>query len=315
MPMIEVEDLRKNYGSFRALSGVDFEVNRGEILGFLGPNGAGKTTTMKILTGFLHPSGGRASVDGHDVVEESLAVRRKIGYLPESTPLYDDMPVADYLRYCGRLRRMGGRHLRERIQTVVGMTSLGPKYRAPIKTLSKGYRQRVGIAQALLHEPEIVILDEPTVGLDPNQVIDARNLIAEVGERRTVILCSHILPEVEAVCSRVVIIDRGRLVKAGTPAALSAETGEKAFFEVSAVSEPEALSGALAAVDGVHAVASTGHGEGVAHARFESGRPGAEVGRDVSASLAERGLMLVSFTPRRASLEEVFRLATREGDA
>ena len=232
MAMIEVEDLRKNYGSFKALRGVTFEVDKGEILGFLGPNGAGKTTTMKVLTGYLYPTGGRATVGGHDVMENSVEVRRRIGYLPENTPLYDDLAVSDYLRYCGKLRGMGGRRLRRRIDDVVAVTDLWPKFRAPIKTLSKGYRQRVGIAQALLHEPDIIILDEPTVGLDPNQVVEVRSLIRSVGRDRTVILCSHILPEVEATCDRVVIIDNGLIVANGTPTALKQEFGGESLEDV-----------------------------------------------------------------------------------
>ncbi|HYC77683.1 MAG TPA: ATP-binding cassette domain-containing protein [Planctomycetota bacterium] len=219
--MIEVRDLWKSYGSFHALLGVTFHVARGEILGFLGPNGAGKTTAMKIMTGFIYPSSGTVTVGGVDVVEDSLAVRRQIGYLPEHTPLYPDLTVAEYLRFCASLRGMEADYARRRLDVVADLCSLRPKWRAPIKTLSKGYRQRVGIAQALLHEPEVLILDEPTVGLDPNQVAPIRDIIRDVGRERTVILCSHILPEVEAVCGRVVIINEGRIVGDGTPRELA----------------------------------------------------------------------------------------------
>ena len=225
MSMIQVEHLTKNYGSFQALCGISFEVGRGEILGFLGPNGAGKTTTMKILTGFLYPTSGRASIAGFDVMEHPVEVKRRLGYLPENTPLYDDLTVAEYLRYCGRLRGMDRVWLRSRTDAVIALTHLEPKYRAVIRTLSKGYRQRVGIAQALLHEPEIIILDEPTVGLDPNQVIDVRTLIRDVGSERTVIICSHVLPEVQATCGRVVIISEGNIVANGTTDDLIREHG------------------------------------------------------------------------------------------
>jgi ABC-2 type transport system ATP-binding protein len=219
--MIEVRDLCKSYGSFQALSGVSFDVRRGEILGFLGPNGAGKTTAMKIMTGFIYPSAGSVTVGGMDVVERSLDVRKMIGYQPEHNPLYPDLTVAEYLGFCAQLRDLGSARARERIDAVIGLCSLEPKRRAPIRTLSKGYRQRVGIAQALLHEPDVLILDEPTVGLDPNQVVPIRDIIRDVGKERTVILCSHILPEVEAVCARVVIIAEGRIVGDGAPRELA----------------------------------------------------------------------------------------------
>lgn len=312
MSMIEVEDLRKDYGSFRALAGIDFRVDRGEILGFLGPNGAGKTTTMKILTGFLHPSGGRAAVAGKDVLEDSIAVRQKIGYLPESTPLYPDMTVREYLRYCGKLRRMGGKRLAERVDAVVGMTTLGPKLRAPIKTLSKGYRQRVGIAQALIHEPEIIILDEPTVGLDPNQVLDARRLISEVGEDRTVILCSHILSEVEAVCGRVVIVNRGRIVADGTPAELAATLGDAHRYEVTVVGTEAALRDALGSADGISDCVGLGSNGPLASAAFTSAADHAGTARVVTAALAGPGLAIARLEPQAASLEEVFRRRTAE---
>lgn len=312
MSMIEVEDLRKNYGAFRALRGVDFTVDKGEILGFLGPNGAGKTTTMKILTGFLNPTAGKAVVAGHNVLEDSVEVRRRIGYLPENTPLYEDMTVREYLRFCGRLRRMGGPRLNERIDDVVGLTALEPKFRAPIKTLSKGYRQRVGIAQALLHEPEILILDEPTVGLDPNQVVDVRGLIREVGESRTVILCSHILSEVEATCGRVVIINVGKIVADGTPEELKQEVSDRTWFDVRAKGDSSTVTTAVGNVSGVAGATATGEALGVTTVRFESARPEGDMGPAITSALSGAGLELVSITPRRASLEDVFRGLTQE---
>jgi ABC-2 type transport system ATP-binding protein len=214
--MIEVRDLWKSYGGFHAVLGVSFSVARGEIVGFCGPNGAGKTTCMKILTGFMVPSRGTVRIGGVDVVKDSFATRKMVGYLPENTPLYPDMTVREYLRFCADLRRMPSGRARARIDAVVELCSLQPKYRAGIKTLSKGYRQRVGIAQAILHEPEVLILDEPTVGLDPNQVVPVRQIIKDVGRSRTVILCSHILSEVEATCGRVMIIHEGVIVGDGT---------------------------------------------------------------------------------------------------
>lgn len=312
MSMIEVEDLRKNYGAFRALRGVDFAVDKGEILGFLGPNGAGKTTTMKILTGFLNPTSGKAVVAGHNVLEDSVAVRRRLGYLPEHTPLYEDMTVREYLRFCGRLRRMGGAHLSDRIVRVVGLTGLEPKFDALVNTLSKGYRQRVGIAQALLHEPEILILDEPTVGLDPNQVVDVRSLIREIGEDRTVILCSHILPEVEATCGRVVIIHVGEIVADGTPEELRSNFSARTWFDVKAMGETTRVTEVVGNVSGVAGVTATGEALGVTAVRFESAQPEGDIGPSVTAALTGAGIKLVSLTPRRTSLEDVFRGLTRD---
>lgn len=313
MPVIEVEDLRKNYGAFKALLGISFQVDQGEVLGFLGPNGAGKTTTMKILTGFLNPSGGRASIGGHDVVESSLEARRLIGYLPENTPLYEDMTVRAYLRFCGKLRGMGGSHLRQRMRRVVGIAGLEPKYRAPIKTLSKGYRQRVGIAQALLHEPGIIILDEPTVGLDPNQVVEVRSLIGEMGRRRTVILCSHILSEVEAVCGRVVIIHEGQIVGNGSPEELAGRLDVDRFYDISVRGDGDMLLQALGAVDGVTNASLVRQAGPVAEARFEARDDGTASG--AAASLVSGGLELLSLVPRRASLEDVFRTVTGAREA
>jgi len=312
MAMIEVEDLRKNYGAFRALRGVDFTVDKGEILGFLGPNGAGKTTTMKILTGFLNPTAGKAVVAGHNVLEDSVTVRRRIGYLPEHTPLYEDMTVKEYLRFCGRLRSMGGAHLFDRITRVVGLTALEPKFNALIHTLSKGYRQRVGIAQALLHEPEILILDEPTVGLDPNQVVDVRSLIREIGEARTVVLCSHILPEVEATCGRVVIINVGEIVADGTPEELRGGFSNSTWFDVRAKGEAVRVTEAVGNVSGVAGATTTGEALGVASVRFESSRTEGEMGPAVATALIGAGIELVSLTARRASLEDVFRGLTQD---
>jgi ABC-2 type transport system ATP-binding protein len=221
--MIEVQDLWKSYGGFHALLGISFRIARGEIVGFCGPNGAGKTTCMKILTSYMLPSRGSVRVGGADVVEDAVQTRRMIGYLPENTPLYPDMTVREYLKFCADLRKMPGRRARARIDDVVEQCSLQPKFRAPIKTLSKGYRQRVGIAQAILHEPEVLILDEPTVGLDPNQVVPVRKIIKDVGSARTVILCSHILSEVEATCGRVIVIHEGVIAGDGTVAELQAQ--------------------------------------------------------------------------------------------
>jgi ABC-2 type transport system ATP-binding protein len=310
MAMIEVEQLTKYYGSFPALLSVDFAVDRGEILGFLGPNGAGKTTTMKILTGFLNPSSGRATIAGHNVMEDSVEIRRRIGYLPENTPLYEDLRVVDYLRYCGRLRRMKGARLKTRIDAVVSTTSLWPKFKAPIRTLSKGYRQRVGLAQALLHEPDIIILDEPTVGLDPNQVVDVRRLIQEVGDDRTVILCSHILSEVEATCGRVVIINQGSIVANGTPQQLREELSSGGTIDVTVRSSGDRLKEVLASAGGITGSRVIRDSDGLATARCDLQTAGAS--DPILSALQQANLAVYSLTPNHASLEDVFRNLTKE---
>ncbi len=215
-PVIQIRELTKDYGDFRALKGISFDVRKGEILGLLGPNGAGKSTTMKILTGYISATSGEVTVDGLDLFREPLETRRRIGYLPESTALYTDMVVYDYLVYCGEMRGFSRKQCDERIGVLAKRVGIVEKLSASIGTLSKGYKQRVGLAQALLHNPQIVILDEPTSGLDPNQIVEIRELIKELGKDHTVILSTHILPEVRQTCDRIVIVHRGTIVADGT---------------------------------------------------------------------------------------------------
>jgi ABC-2 type transport system ATP-binding protein len=219
--MIQVKNLVKHYGSFIALKGISFEVPSGQVLGFLGPNGAGKSTTMKILTGYLYPSRGMVLVDGIDVQRDPLAVRKKVGYLPETNPLYMDMRVDDYLRFVGSVRGLRGKELLQGLQRVVEVCGLPRVYRKDIRELSKGYRQRVGLAQAMIHDPEILVLDEPTSGLDPNQIVEIRELIRSLGADRTVLLSTHYLQEVEATCDRILIVSQGQLVADGTAESLT----------------------------------------------------------------------------------------------
>ncbi len=214
--MIEVEGLEKSYGFARALKGISFSVQKGEVVGFLGPNGAGKSTTMKILTGYLLPSAGRASVAGHDVVAESLECRRRIGYLPESTPLYTEMRVDDYLSFCADIRGVPAGRRRSAVSRAVELCGLSRVLRKNIVELSKGYKQRVGLAQAIVHDPPVLILDEPTSGLDPNQIVEVRKLIERLGAEHTVVLSTHYLQEVERSCSRVIIVSQGEIVADGT---------------------------------------------------------------------------------------------------
>lgn len=217
--MIEVKGLVKHYGSKRAVDGVSFTVNRGDILGFLGPNGAGKSTTMKMITGFLRPDAGTALVDGHDVTRDPVAVKSRVGYLPESAPAYGEMTVEEFLGFIAEVRGFRSRVAREsQVERALGLTQLGPVRTQTIETLSKGYKQRVGFAQALLHNPPVLILDEPTDGLDPNQKNEVRTLIKQLAAEKAVVLSTHILEEVEAICTRVIIISQGKVVVDESPA-------------------------------------------------------------------------------------------------
>jgi len=209
--MIKVENLTKRYGGFAAINELNFEVEKGEIVGFLGPNGAGKSTTMKILTSFLPATSGRASIGGFDVFEQSIEARKRLGYLPENTPLYTDMRVGEYLRFRAHLKGVAGRKVRQAVGDALELCSLKDVERKIIGALSKGYRQRVGLADALVHDPDLLILDEPTIGLDPNQVRHVRELIKHLGGKRTVLISTHILPEVEIMCSRVIVIHKGKI--------------------------------------------------------------------------------------------------------
>mgnify|MGYP002409996587 FL=1 len=215
--MVEARSLSKSYGQTRALTDLSFKISRGEVVGFLGPNGAGKTTTMKILTGFLRPSAGQALVGGVDVAEDPLATRARIGYLPESAPLYNDMMVLDFLEYASDLRGVPREGRREKLKAICQRCGLLEVLGKDIGHLSKGFRQRVGLAQAIVHDPDLIILDEPTSGLDPNQIVEIRELIKDLGREKTVILSTHILPEVQATCGRIIIVADGKLVADDTP--------------------------------------------------------------------------------------------------
>lgn len=249
-PMIEVSDLTRRYGGLQALSGVSFQIRRGEIVGFLGPNGAGKSTALKVMTCYLSPTSGSVRIAGLDVQDHPMEVREKFGYLPESAPLYLDMTAYDYLQYVGGLRGLSGADLKRRVVAVSQKVGITHVLGQVTGTLSKGYRQRVCLAQALIHDPEILILDEPTVGLDPNQVVEIRSLIKELGKERTVILSTHILPEVLATCDRILIIHKGRIVADGSPLALQMELAENPpvlarYKAQSSESDPQVLVGAV----------------------------------------------------------------------
>jgi ABC-2 type transport system ATP-binding protein len=221
-PLIEIEGLTKRFGGFTAVDDVSFTVRRGEVLGFLGPNGAGKSTTMRMLAGFMTPTAGRASICGHDVQNDSIAARKALGFLPEGAPTYPEMTVQAFLQFVARIRGYSGREMDERVAHAIGLTTLAGVRLQPVETLSKGFKRRVGLAQALLHDPPVLVLDEPTDGLDPNQKHEVRELIARMAPQKAIVISTHILEEVGAVCTRAIVIARGRVVADATPAELAA---------------------------------------------------------------------------------------------
>jgi len=310
---IAVRNLTKTYGEQTAVDDISFEVKTGEILGFLGPNGAGKTTTMKILTCFMPPTAGSAEVDGLDVVEHSLAVRRKIGYLPEMNPLYHEMNMLDYLEYSAQLHGLRGGAVQHRIREMVQVCGLESVRHKDIGEMSKGFRQRVGLAQAMIHDPEVLILDEPTSGLDPNQIVEIRNLIKRLGRAKTVILSTHILSEVQATCDRVLIINEGKIVADGTPEHLQREfhSNESLTLELrTGGGDPlQEVSPHLRTLASVTDVTLLGEKNGVS--RFELfTEKGSDV-REAAFRLAvSRGWVLLEMQRKATTLEEVFHKLT-----
>ena len=312
--MIEVQHLTKRYGPVTAVDDVSFKVERGEILGFLGPNGAGKTTTMRILTGYMPPTGGKALVGGYDVQDQPIEAKRRTGYLPETPPLYPEMTVRDYLDFCARIKGVPRAERVSRVKSSMERTRIADVSKRHCGKLSKGYRQRVGLAQALLHNPEVLILDEPTAGLDPKQIIETRQLIKQLGGDHTVILSTHILPEVSQTCGRVVIINKGRVVAVDSPENLTSRlTGsETMFLQVDAAGADPAA--ALTAVPGVTQVRVADTRGTVTSLEVESGQ-GRDVRRDLAAAIVSRSWGLLELRPMRMSLEEIFLHLTTEDAA
>lgn len=311
--MLEAHDLVKRYDGVLALDHVSMEVRRGEVLGFLGPNGAGKSTAMKILTCFTSPSEGTAKVHGFDILSDSFSVRRSIGYLPESTALYHDMLVVDYLEFVAEMRGITGADVRKRLKAVVEETGLGDVITKEIRALSKGYRQRVGLAQALIHEPPILILDEPMSGLDPNQAVEIRDLIKDIGRERTVVLSTHNLAEVQVACNRVLIISKGRIVADDTPAGLQDRAG-KSRCVISILKSGDGnfasqVESAIAASGGTERVRRLPSEEG--ELSFEVFPKGSEDLRPILFKLAvDKGYTLVGLRREGQNLEQVFRELT-----
>ena len=307
--MIEVRDLTKRFGITQAVNGVSFDINRGEILGFLGPNGAGKTTTMRIITCYLQPTSGTVEVDGMDAATHSMEVRQKIGYLPESAPIYGDMNVVDYLMFVAEMRRIPSADRRGKVRRAIEVCSLGEVLHKNTGQLSSGYRQRCGLAQAIVHDPQILVLDEPTRGLDPNQIVEIRSLIRELGREKTVVFSTHILSEVEAMCDRVLIINRGEKVFDGTKKELQAgmSGNERVLVEMRATGDPVPVLRALPGVDAVNVVAKDGNG--VIRLHVESAR-GRDVREQVFTAAVQNHWILLEMRRETVSFEDVFRELT-----
>jgi ABC-2 type transport system ATP-binding protein len=314
--LIEVQHLTKRYGRVTAVDDLTFRVERGEILGFLGPNGAGKTTTMRILTGYMPATDGKAVVAGFDVFEQPIEAKRRTGYLPETPPLYPEMTVREYLQFVARIKIKGisAAERRARVQDSMRRTRVDDMANRHCGKLSKGYRQRVGLAQAILHNPEVLILDEPTAGLDPKQIIETRQLIKELAGTHTIVLSTHILPEVSQTCDRVVIINKGRMVAVDTPANLTARLRGSETMYVQVDASGQDAGAMLRALPGVLGVSVADTHDGVVGYEISSER-GRDIRRDLARAVVSNDWGLLELRPSRMSLEEIFLSLTTEENA
>ncbi len=310
--MIRIENLTKTYGDQVAVDNVSVEIAAGEVLGFLGPNGAGKTTVMKIITCFMPATSGTVEVDGLDVFDHSFEVRKKIGYLPETTPLYPEMNVVEYLEFVQALRKMPVSDRKSRLKEMVELCGLGEVMHKDMGELSKGFRQRVGLAQAMIHDPEILIFDEPTIGLDPNQVVEIRQLITTLGRQKTLILCTHILSEVEAACNRVLIINRGRIVADGPPEVVRAglQGKQQLVVQIKADSDPGAVARRLSTLPDAEIKIRPQGEPGVVDVEITGGRDN-DLREQVFRTVSAAGWVLLEMRREVQSLEDVFRDLTR----
>lgn len=308
---IVVENLTKQYGPQKAVDDISFEVNTGEILGFLGPNGAGKTTTMKIITCFMAPTQGDVRVNEDSIHDNQEAIKKRIGYLPENNPLYLDMPVLEYLDFVARLQGVESGDIPKRMAEMVHVCGLNSEKHKKIGELSKGYRQRVGLAQAMIHDPEILILDEPTTGLDPNQIIEIRKLIRHIGREKTVILSTHILPEVEATCDRILIINKGKIVADGTSDTLrqQAQGSEMLKIKIADATDNDSLIGALQALDSVSMVDPVNDQAGSFIIQSKEGQSSR---RSIFLLCVSNNWILTEMTPMETKLEDIFRELTTD---
>ena len=309
--MIDVRNLTKRYGRHTAVSDISFQVGTGKIVGFLGPNGAGKTTTLRMLTGYLPPSSGSAQIAGHDIFRQSLKARRHIGYMPENVPLYDEMRVREYLRYRAQLKGLKGKNARQHIGEAMDLCGLTDVRRKMIKTLSKGFRQRVGLADALVHKPDLLILDEPTNGLDPNQIRSIRNLIKRLGETHTIMVSTHILSEVEMTCDHVIIIDEGKIKASGSPPELVSQMRAAGKITVELQADAETAAGTLSRLEHVKKVIQEDSGDD--WSRFSVLVDSSTDTRERIANLAAQyGWPIRTLHRHKATLEDVFVELTRK---
>jgi ABC-2 type transport system ATP-binding protein len=309
--MIEVQHLTKRYGPVTAVSDVTFRAESGEILGFLGPNGAGKTTTMRIITGYMPATEGKVLVAEHDVFEKPIEAKRRIGYLPETPPLYPDMTVREYLTFVAKIKGVPRREVGSRVADAMKKTWVADMASRHCVKLSKGYKQRVGLAQAILHNPDVLILDEPTAGLDPKQIIETRQLIRDLGGSHTIVLSTHILPEVSQTCQRVVIISKGRVVAVDTPDNLTARLRGSETMYLQVAGPGESIQGALSSIPGVTRVSATPTASGLVDVEVDSAQ-GHDVRRELAAVIVGAGWGLIELRPMRMSLEEIFLSLTTE---
>ena len=308
--MLRIRDLTKRFGALTAVDNISLAVDRGEVLGFLGPNGAGKSTTMKMVTGFLTPTSGTAEVCGFDVTRDPIEVKRRVGYLPEGAPLYEDMTPLSFLSFVGEVRGIAAADRSGAIERAAGLINIGEVMHQPIGTLSKGYKRRVGLAQAIIHDPEVLILDEPTDGLDPNQKHEVRGLISKMAEDKAIVISTHLLEEVEAVCTRATIISRGRIVTDATPEALLARSRYRNAVNVrTEVAQIEAVTAALEGIEAIDRVETASRGEATAHLVAVPAN-GAVILPIVSETLRASGLGVEEISAERGRLDEVFRALT-----
>ena len=309
--MIEIKNLQKRFGDNLVLDNISFSVKKGEILGFLGPNGAGKSTTMKIITSFWHESKGSVLIDGLDVAKESIKTRKKIGYLPETDPLYDDMKVFEYLKFVAEIRGVEKNEIKKRISEVVEETGLKKVLLKPIDELSKGYRQRVGLAQAIMHEPDILILDEPTTGLDPNQIVEIRDLIKKIGKEKTVIFSTHILSEVSATCDRAIIINNGKIVAEGSTEELMKKAGSKEIIYVKIKGPKDDIVNKLKTLENVENIEIKDKESDDVYGYEIKAKEGIDLRESLSMTVMNSGWSILEFKKETMSLEDVFRNLTK----
>jgi ABC-2 type transport system ATP-binding protein len=309
--MIEISNLSKKFERTTVLDNINLSVKKGEILGFLGPNGAGKSTTMKIITTFWTPTSGTVKIDGVDAADDPQAIKSKIGYLPENVPLYEDMRVYEYLKFIAEIRGVEKSEIKQRIKEVIESCGLEKVVRKPIEELSKGFRQRVGLAQAIMHKPDILILDEPTTGLDPNQIVEIRDLIKKIGREKTVIFSTHILSEVSATCDRAVIINNGKIVGEGSPSELTAKSGQKELISLTVKGRHEHVLDRLKAIAGEGGVSVKFNSENDIYGYEVVPQAGEDLRGKLAKAMVDGGWELQELVRKSVSLEDVFRELTK----